>query len=166
MCRYKLDTGFYVFVLTANGTNVAHGGNPRYGRHPVLALAGLLANRLTSDPVGNASYVNQTLSSILLAAGVTSITGATLNTEFVTAADTSQWSWVTYPWSTTASTTVYTKRAVVGPAGTRGLSQKYYLGAGYNSEQGAYHLRLVLLMHGTSPDAQCVVPTLQPNNAL
>ena len=112
------------------------------------------------------SFVNQTVTSILNTAGITSVSGTALNTKFATAADTSQWSWVTYPWSTTSSTTVYTKRAVVGPAGTRGLSQKYYLGAGYNSEQGAYHLRLVLLMHGTSPDAQCVVPTLQPNNAL
>ena len=76
--------------------------------------------------------MNQTVTAILNTAGVTSITGATLNTEFVTAADTSQWSWVTYPWSTTASTTVHTKRAVVGPAGTRGLAKQYYLGAGYN----------------------------------
>ena len=29
MRRYKLDTGFYVFVYTATGTNVAHGANPR-----------------------------------------------------------------------------------------------------------------------------------------
>ena len=85
------------------------------------------------------SFVNQTVTSILNTAGITSVSGTALNTKFATAADTSQWSWVTYPWSTTSSTTVYTKRAVVGPAGTRGLSQKYYLGAGYNLEQqGAY----------------------------
>ena len=28
--RYKLDTGFYVFVYETNGVNVAHGANPRY----------------------------------------------------------------------------------------------------------------------------------------
>ena len=29
-CRYKLDSGFYVFVYETNGVNVAHGANPRY----------------------------------------------------------------------------------------------------------------------------------------
>ena len=78
------------------------------------------------------SFVNQTVTAILNTAGVTSITGDQLNTKMTNAADASQWSWVTYPWSTSSSISVFTKRAVVGPAGTRGLAKQYYLGAGYN----------------------------------
>ena len=82
-------------------------------------------------------YVNKTLSTILSEAGVTSITGAALNATFVAAASASQYSWVTYPWSVSGAAGVFTKRAVVGPAGSRTFASRYYLGIGYNAgEQG------------------------------
>lgn len=82
--------------------------------------------------------MNQTLSSILSTAGVTSITGAQLNATFVAAATASQYSWVTYPWSVAGAAAVFSKRAVVGPAGGGAFASRYYLGVGYNAgEQGA-----------------------------
>ena len=79
--------------------------------------------------------MNKTLSTIVTDAGITTITGAALNTQFVNAASMSQNSWVTYPWATPGALGVFTKRAVVGPAGSRGLAKQYYLGAGYNARE-------------------------------
>ena len=105
---------------------------PILGMCHMFARCGALVPLMCKPVVPVCSFVNQTVTAILNTAGVTSITGDQLNTKMTDAADASQWSWVTYPWSTSSSTSVFTKRAVVGPAGTRGLAKQYYLGAGYN----------------------------------
>ncbi len=100
---YTVDTGFYVFAYNYNGTNVAHGSN--------------------------SNFVGQTLQQILDGAGITTITGAQLNSKFIAAAEAGG-GLVSYLWGTGAAAGATWKTSYVTKV-VLDNDVEYYVGSGF-----------------------------------